>query len=265
MQPCLWHTKFTMSKSTWFGLLIGLGAILLGNILEGGHIESLMQGTAFIIVLGGTIGAVMVSSPSRDLKLAIVLGKSAFREETEAHTLENIKDLVDCSRISKKESIVAIESHIKTFNDPFLRKILRNVVDGIDEKVIRDTFETEIQSEEDRLNAGAKVWADAGGFAPTVGIIGAVLGLIHIMGNLSDTSKLGGGIAVAFVATIYGVTFANLIFLPLGFKIKKKIQQHIHHRYLVLEGALMIPKNLAPVIVEQKLKSYLEQDYQKEI
>ncbi len=254
-----------MSKSTWFGLLIGLGAILLGNILEGGHIESLMQGTAFIIVIGGTLGAVMVSNPSRDLKLAMELGKSAFREETDKPTLENIKDIVECSRIAKKESVVAIESQIKGFNDPFLKRVLRNIVDGIDPQIIRDTFEVEIQSEEDRLNAGAKVWSDAGGFSPTIGIIGAVLGLIHIMGNLSDTSKLGGGIAVAFVATIYGVTFANLIFLPMGFKIKKKIQHRIHNRYLVLEGALLIPQNLPTAIVEQKLRAYLEQDYQKDV
>ena len=254
-----------MSKSTWFGLLIGLGAILLGNLLEGGHIESLMQGTAFIIVFGGTIGAVMVSNPGRDLKLAIGLGRSAFREDSDQPTLENIKDIVECSRIAKKDSAVAIEPQIKNFKDPFLKRILRNIVDGIDPQVIRDTFEVEIQSEEDRLNAGAKVWADAGGFSPTIGIIGAVLGLIHIMGNLSDTSKLGGGIAVAFVATIYGVSFANLIFLPMGFKIKKKIQHRIHNRYLILEGALMVPLGLPAAIVDQKLKAYLEQDYQKDI
>ncbi len=254
-----------MSKSTWFGLLIGLGAILLGNLLEGGHLESLMQGTAFIIVLGGTIGAVMVSNPSRDLKLAISLGKSAFREDSDEPTLENIKDIVSCSKIAKKDSAVAIEGLIKGFKDSFLKRILRNIVDGVDPQVIRDTFEVEIHSEEDRLNAGAKVWADAGGFSPTIGIIGAVLGLIHIMGNLSDTSKLGGGIAVAFVATIYGVSFANLIFLPMGFKIKKKIQHRIHHRYLVLEGALLITQGLPAVIVEQKLMAYLEQDYQKVI
>ncbi len=254
-----------MSKSTWLGLLIGLGAILLGNLLEGGHIESLMQGTAFIIVLGGTIGAVMVSNPGRDLRLAISLGKAAFREDSDEPTIENIKDIVECSKVAKKDSVVAVENLIKGFNDPFLKRIVRNIVDGIDTQVIRDTFEVEIQSEEDRLNAGAKVWADAGGFSPTIGIIGAVLGLIHIMGNLSDTSKLGGGIAVAFVATIYGVSFANLIFLPMGFKIKKKIQHRIHNRYLVLEGALLINQGLPAVIVDQKLKAYLEQDYQKDL
>ncbi len=254
-----------MSKSTWFGLLIGLGAIFLGNLLEGGHVESLMQGTAFLIVFGGTIGAVMVSNPGRDLRLAVDLGKSAFREDSDEDALENIKDLVQCSRIAKKTSVVALEPEIKGFKDPFLKRVVRNVVDGIDPQVIRDTFEVEIQTEEDRLNAGAKVWADAGGFAPTIGIIGAVLGLIHIMGNLSDTSKLGGGIAVAFVATIYGVSFANLVFLPIGFKIKKKIQHRIHHRYLVLEGALLVNQGLATAIIEQKLKAYLEQDYQKEI
>ena len=254
-----------MSKSTGFGLLIGLGAILLGNFLEGGHVESLMQGTAFMIVLGGTLGAVMVSNPLRDLKRAVDLGRSAFYEDDDANTLETIKDLVECSRIAKKDSVVAIEAELKGIKDQFLKRVLRNVIDGINPQIIRETFEVEIQSEEDRLNAGAKVWADAGGFSPTIGIIGAVLGLIHIMGNLSDTSKLGSGIAVAFVATIYGVSFANLIFLPMGFKIKKKIQQRIHNRYLVLEGALLVSQGLPAAIVDQKLKAYLEQDYQKEI
>jgi chemotaxis protein MotA len=259
----LWHTIETMSKSTWLGLLIGIGAIILGHLWEGGHLESLMQGAAFIIVMGGTLGAVLISNPERDLKLAIALMKATFTEDTDVETKENIKDIVECSRIAKKESVVAIESHLKGFKDPFFKRVLRNVIDGVDPQIIRDTFEVEISSEEDRLNAAAKVWADAGGFAPTIGIIGAVLGLIHVMGNLSDTSKLGEGIAVAFVATIYGVVFANLIFLPVAFKIKKKIQHKIHNRYLILEGALMINQGLSALLVDQKLQAYLEQQYQK--
>jgi chemotaxis protein MotA len=254
-----------MSKSTWFGLLIGFGAILMGNLLEGGHIDSLLQGTAFIIVLGGTLGAVLVSNPQRDLKLAFNLFLSAFKEDNDDSATENIKDIVECSRIAKKDGVVEIEKHFKFFKDNFLKRILKNIVDGIDPQIIRETFEVEINSEEERLSSAAKVWMDAGGFSPTIGIIGAVLGLIHVMGNLSDTSKLGAGIAVAFVATVYGVGFANLIYLPIGNKLKKKIQHRIHHRYLVLEGALLIPQGLPSAIIDQKLRAYLEQQYQKEV
>lgn len=254
-----------MSQSTVFGLLVGFGAILLGNLFEGGHFGSLMQGTAALIVLGGTLGAVMVSNPNRDLRLAWDLLKGAFKEDSEAATDQNIKDIVECSRVAKKETVVALEKELKKFKDPFFRKILRNVIDGIDNQIIRDTFETEVESEEQRLLAGVKVWADAGGFAPTIGIIGAVLGLIHVMGNLTDTSKLGEGIAVAFVATIYGVSFANLIFIPVANKAKKRVQRRIHNRLLVLEGALLINQGLAANIVDQKLRAYLEHDYQREV
>lgn len=260
----LWQNDF-MSKATWLGLLIGFGAILIGNALEGGHLESLLQGTAFLIVMGGTLGAVMVSNSQRDLKMAFQLFKSAFREDSEEEAQENIKDIIESSKVFKKDGAVELEKQIKGFKDPLLKRVVRSLVDGIDVKIIRETFEVEIEAEEERLQSAAKVWMDAGGFAPTVGIIGAVLGLIHIMGNLTDTSKLGAGIAVAFVATIYGVAFANLIFLPIANKIKKKIQHRIRLRYLVLEGAILIPQGLSPIIVDQKLRAYLEQQYQKDV
>jgi chemotaxis protein MotA len=261
----LWQNKGTMSKATLFGLLIGFGAIFLGNLIEGGHVDSLLQGTAFLIVLGGTLGAVLVSNPQRDLSLAFQLFRSAFNEDSDDESVENIRDIVECSKVAKKDGLIELEKRIKGFNDPFFKRVLRNVIDGIDPQIIRETFEVEIISEEERLNSAAKVWADAGGFSPTIGIIGAVLGLIHVMGNLTDTSKLGGGIAVAFVATVYGVGFANLVFLPIAAKLKKKIQHRIRTRYLVLEGALLIPQGLSTAIVDQKLRAYLEQDYQKDI
>lgn len=246
-----------MDKATTIGLLVGVGGILLGNVIEGGHISSLMQVTAGLIVLSGTIGAVMVSNPWKDLALGFELLKKAFNEKDQEQDQQVIREIVECTRTVKKESVIALEGQFSRIQNPFFKKILRNVIDGIDPEIIRDIFETEIEAEEEKLIAGAKIWMDAGGFSPTIGIIGAVLGLIHVMGNLTDTSKLGAGIAVAFVATVYGVGFANLIFLPIGNKIKKRIHENTRSRRLVLEGALLINSGLSSNVVDQRLRAHL--------
>lgn len=251
-------TMERMDKSSWLGLLVGFGAILLGNFIEGGHVSSLMQLTAGLIVLGGTIGAVMVSNPQKDLQKGMQLFKAAFRAEDEAPFRRAIDEIVDCTRLAKKESMMALDSRISRLSDPFLAKIVRTLVDGIDPQLTREIFEAEIDAEEDELLGAAKIWTDAGGYSPTIGIIGAVLGLIHVMGNLSDTSKLGAGIAVAFVATVYGVSLANLLFLPIGNKLKKRISKRIRERQVILEGALMIGSGLSSIIVHQKMKAFID-------
>jgi chemotaxis protein MotA len=244
-----------MDKATWFGLLVGFGGILAGNLLEGGHMGSLMQLTAFIIVLAGTIGAVMVSSSEKDLKTGITLAKKAFFNE-KSEVQYSVNEVIDCARIAKKETVLSLEARLFRIRDPFLKRILRNVVDGVEPQAIRDIAETEIDSEEEELLNGAKIWTDAGGFAPTIGIIGAVLGLIHVMGNLTDTSKLGGGIAVAFVATVYGVGSANLLFLPLGNKLKKRVHADSREKQMLLEGALLIAAGTNPIVLEQKMQAF---------
>lgn len=244
-----------MDKASWLGLLIGFGAIFLGNLLEGGHTGSLVQVTALLIVVGGTLGAVMVSNPSKDLHRGFRMFREAFRESDPDRGRKSMTEVVDCARLVRKESLMALEKKIPTLEDPFVAKIARNVVDGIDPNFIREIFEAEIESEQEEMQAAAKIWVDAGGFAPTIGIIGAVLGLIHVMGNLSDTSKLGAGIAVAFVATVYGVSFANLLFIPIGNKLKKKIARHVKEQQAILEGALLINSMMNPIVIEQKIKA----------
>ena len=247
-----------MGKTTLLGLLVGIGGILLGNVLEGGHLGSLVQGAAFVIVLSGTIGAVLVSSRKEDLKLGVTLFKKAFQSKEDTHHDAVMKEIMECARLARKESILANEARITRMSDPFLQNVMRTVVDGVDPKVVRDLFEKQINVEEERLMNGAKVWTDAGGYSPTIGIIGAVLGLIHVMGNLSDTSKLGAGIAVAFVATIYGVGFANLIFLPVGTKLKKWVAREILVKEMILEGGLCIQSGLNPSLTEVKLQPFIE-------
>ena len=244
-----------MDRSTFFGLLIGIGGILAGNFIEGGQVASLVQGTAFLIVMAGTIGAVLVSNRSSDIKLGLGLFRQAFKQQKLDYQTP-ISEIIDCSRLAKKESLFAIEGKLGALNSPLLRDVLKNVIDGVEPKLTRQIFENIIEKEEQHLIIAGRIWNDAGGFAPTIGIIGAVLGLIHVMGNLADTTKLGAGIAVAFVATVYGVGFANLIFIPIGNKIKKNIFEISKHKYMILDGALMIGSGLNSQLIEQKLTSY---------
>jgi chemotaxis protein MotA len=244
-----------MDRATVFGLIIGLGGILLGNFMEGGHIASLLQGTAFLIVVMGTFGAVLVSNRTKDLKTGFQLFRESFKDyEVDFDT--PISEIIECAKITKKISVLALEPKINSLKTEFLKPMIRNIVDSVDPVLIREISETQIDKEEERLMSASKIWSDAGGYSPTIGIIGAVLGLIHVMGNLSDTSKLGAGIAVAFVATVYGVGFANLVFLPLAAKIKKNISVQIRQQQMILEGALMISAGVHPNLIEQKLLAY---------
>ncbi|MBY0315335.1 MAG: flagellar motor protein [Bdellovibrionales bacterium] len=244
-----------MDIASILGVVIGLGAILGGNIMEGGHTESLMQLTAAIIVLGGTAGTVFISNTMKEIKGGLKYFGRVFFDKK--HDIEHdLQEVLECAQIAKKESILALEKRLEKIGNGFFRDAIAAIIDGIDANNVREIFETRIQLEEDEINAGAKVWTDAGGFAPTIGIIGAVLGLIHVMNNLSDPSKLGPGIAVAFVATVYGVGAANLFFLPAGNKIKKKAHHHVIERMALLEGALMIGANINPKIIEQKLRAF---------
>jgi chemotaxis protein MotA len=250
--------KIPMDKATWTGLLIGFGGILLANTIDGGQFGSLLQGTAALIVLAGTFGAVLVANSSKDIKKGFALAAHAF-DHKDSDIQYKINELVDYARTVRKENLIALEGKISKASDPFIKDMLRVVVDGTDNNLTKEIFEAKIDSEEDELLSAAKIWSDAGGFAPTIGILGAVMGLIHVMGNLTDTSKLGAGIAVAFVATIYGVGFANLLFLPLGSKIKKKIAQRIKEKRVLLEGGLLINSSLNPMVMDQKLRALVEE------
>lgn len=245
-----------MDRSTVIGLIIGIGGILLGNFLEGGHIASLGQGTAFIIVTAGTLGAVLISNRTSDLKLGFQLFKQTFRENNLDYD-KPMAEILECARIAKKETPLAIEPKLGQIQSLLLREVLKNMIDGVDVDMTRKIFEYRIDKDEKRLLSAGRIWADAGGFSPTIGIIGAVLGLIHVMGNLTDTSKLGTGIAVAFVATVYGVGFANLIFIPISNKIKKNIFELTRYKKMILEGGLLVSSGLTPYLIEQKLTSYM--------
>jgi chemotaxis protein MotA len=242
--------------ATIVGIVLALGSIIGGQVLEGGHLGSIMQLTAFIIVMGGTIGAVCVQNP-----LSVVLkGVSLLSLAIMAPKHENkgtIATIIDLGNVSRKQGLLALEGKLKDIHDPFFRKGVQLIVDGTDPKVVHEIMEIDVeQHEEEGINA-AKVWESAGGYAPTVGIIGAVLGLIHVMENLADPSKLGGGIAVAFVATVYGVGAANLFFLPLAGKLKFKLKEESASRMMIIMGLVGLAQGENPRLLQEKLEGYL--------
>jgi chemotaxis protein MotA len=167
-----------------------------------------------------------------------------------------IAQLIELAGVARRDGVLALEQRLQAIEDPFLKRSVGYLVDGVDAAVARDALETEIQAEFEDNTLAAKVWESAGGFAPTVGILGAVLGLIHVMENLSDPSKLGPGIAVAFVATVYGVGLSNLVFLPVAAKLKRKLHVEKERKTLIAEGVLSIQAGLNPRVLEEKLKAY---------
>lgn len=245
-----------MNTATWLGLLVGLGAIVFGHLLEGGELASIIQGTAAAVVFGGTLGAVFVSHSWETIGRATSMVGHAFWGQGDPRRAL-AAEILTYAQLVRKESVLSLEKKILGMQDPFMKSVFRFVVDGVEPATIREIFENEIRVQEDRDLSAAKVFSDAGGYAPTIGIIGAVLGLIHVMQNLTDTSKLGSGIAVAFVATVYGVGSANLVFIPIASKIKRLVLDRSETKEMILVGALAIQAGVNPYITEEKMKPYL--------
>jgi chemotaxis protein MotA len=252
-----------MDLATIIGLVLGFGAIIGGQILEGGHISALIQPTAFIIVAGGTMGATFVSFPMRDILKAMKdVRKVIFPGEQNLDQV--IKDLASYSEMARRNGLLALQPLInESTGDPFKTKALQLVVDGTDPQQFQDFMEIELAAFESHEKAGAEVFEAAGGFAPTIGIIGAVLGLIHVMENLSDPSKLVAGIAVAFVATIYGLMIANIICIPAGTKLKKNLKRQVLAKTLIIEGLLDIQSGMNPRLIIMKLQGFLAAESKK--
>lgn len=244
-----------MDITSIIGILLGLAAVIGGQVLEGGSITAIMQPTAFIIVMGGTAGAIILGFPAKDLINALKGIQPVFLGSP-LNMKQIIDLLVSLALKARKEGILALQGDIREIEDEFLRKGMELMTDGTDPTLLREIMETELSFLEEEVQQAAKVWESAGGFAPTVGILGAVLGLIHVMENLSEPSKLGSGIAVAFVATVYGVGFANLIFIPLGNKLKLKQRQLIITREMMIEGILSIQAGESPNFIRQKLQVF---------
>jgi chemotaxis protein MotA len=244
------------------GLAVALGGILGGLVLDKGKISDVTQVNAALIILGGTIGAVMVTNPFSLFVNAVKKFPSVFfdRDQPVASTID---DIITYATQARKQGIVSLEQQANTIQDPFLQKALRLAVDGIEMNEIRSIMELEIDLVEQAGEAEARVFEAAGGYSPTIGIIGAVLGLMQVMKNLANIDEVGRGIASAFVATVYGLVCANLFFLPAAAKLHGRVKESVRLREMMLDGVLSIVEGLNPKMIRIKLDAYLMQGASK--
>lgn len=249
-----------MDLTSLIGTLAGLGFILVGQILEAGgdvtSVGSLLQVTAALIVFGGTFGATVLSFPQQQLTAAVKALKRVYFSQ-HIDFKEIIAEIVRYATKARKEGVIVLEKEAKNASDPLIKLGLEAVSDGADPSLVRDLMETQLSQMEEDSKGASKVYESAGGFAPTIGIIGAVLGLIQVMKNLADPAALGAGIAVAFVATVYGVGLANLILIPIGTKIKFKDQHIFVAKQMMIEGILSIQAGESPALIERKLQAFI--------
>ncbi len=239
------------------GLALALTGILAGQVLEGGQITSLVQPAAFMIVMCGTIGAVLLQSGISNFVNGVKMVRLAFSPGEDTYP-KTVQDISRWSATARREGLLSLEKHLAEVRDPFVHKGLRLIVDGTDPFKVREILDIEIYAYEVRQRLAVRVWDAAGGYAPTVGILGAVLGLIHVMENLSDPSRLGSGIAVAFVATIYGVGLANLVFLPIGSKLKTIVNLEVAKREMLAAALASIASGENPRMIEERTTIYLK-------
>jgi chemotaxis protein MotA len=245
-----------MDPATLAGIAIAIGSIFGSLVLEGGNPAALVAPPAMLIVLGGTFGVAMAGGYMRDTSGIIGVIKSALLAKP--HTSDDsIKQLVEFAETARRDGLLALEEPAKAIDDPFLRRGIELAVDGTDSEELRDILENAITALRLRHKAGAKFFNDMGGFAPTLGIIGTVLGLVHVLENLSEPEKLGHLIAGAFIATLWGVMSANVMWLPIANRLKRVSEAEVHHKELLLEGILAIQSGANPRVIEQKLMAHL--------
>jgi chemotaxis protein MotA len=253
-----------MQKITLIGIGGGFALLMVGIIMDGTSPGALLQIPALLIVVVPTIMVSLAGLSGDDVALVTEGAKKAFGGE-EASAGDSIATVVKFAEQARKEGLLALEESAKTIDDPFLKKGIDLAVDGTDPEELRDILEASIRAKRTNDKVAAKFFADMGGFSPTLGIVGAVVGLIHVLGNLSDPASAGEGIAAAFVATFYGVMFANVIYLPISNKLKRISETEANHMELLLEGILSIQAGSNPRIVEQKLKSFLSAREREEL
>lgn len=245
-----------MDAATLVGIVLAFGAIMVSTVMEGGNPASIIAPPALLLVFAGTFGVAMASGTMRDLTTSLKAAKDAlFGKVGQADdTIAAVLSLADRAR---REGLLALEEQAKSVEDPFLKKGIELAVDGTDPDELRDILEAEITAARQRGNASAKLYEAMGGYAPTLGIIGTVLGLVHVLENLSEPEKLGHLIAGAFLATLWGVLSANVFWLPIGAKLKRLTELQCHHMEIVLEGVISVQAGSNPRIIEQKLHSLL--------
>lgn len=247
-----------MDFATIGGLILGIAAMVIGFWLEGGSILSLASHTAFIIVFGGTIGATVISFSIEEIKkIPAFLKQACFVQHYDLHGL--IQEMVHLANRARREGLLSLEQKLKDIEDPFVRRGLQMVVDGVESSRLRDMLETEIYCAKQRQKVGIEIFETAGGYAPTMGIIGTVMGLVNVLGHMNNPDELGHSIAVAFIATLYGVGSANLMWLPIAGKLKVRSKKQVLYKELALEGIMSLQAGEASSLMKEKLLAFIDE------
>ena len=247
-----------MDIATIIGFILGIGGIIFGNFLQGSNLMQLMDPIGFVIVIVGTAGATIAGNRMENIKKALASFKSVILSE-KVDFENTISDLLNYATKARKNGVLALESEIEAASDDFIKKALQLVVDGIDPQIVMEIMETELSNIEEFGEESVKIYEQAGGYSPTFGIIGAVLGLIHVLQHLDQPNRLGAGIAVAFTATLYGLAFANTVLFPIASKLKMNLKVKVLRYELILMGIRSIQNGENPRLIEEKLKSFLSE------
>ena len=251
-----------MDKATWTGVLVAVGGIVLGLLLEGGNLGQILQPTAAMIVFGGTLGAILIQFPLNAVVGALQRLAQVFFEQVTTPQ-RWIQQLVGFANKARREGMISLDSEMEAVEEPFLKRSLMLAIDGTEPQELRKMMELQIANQAERDERYPAVFESAGGFSPTIGIIGAVLGLIQVMQHLDKIDEVGRGIAVAFVATIYGLITANIICLPMGSKLKHRLKDEVQIKQMIIEGLIAIQNGENPHFIEQRLRSYLQHNDEK--
>lgn len=256
MQPACTVNPRVMDRATLIGILVGGSALVGGHLLEGGTAAMILQVTALVIVFGGTAGAICLSFSGKQLKEALKSLPCVFREPVDDRAVQ-VRRLVELAYRARRDGLLSLDRELHVLPDSFWQRALRLVIDGFPADQVRDVMEVELACHEEVEATPARVFEAAGGYAPTFGILGAVLGLIQVMQHLTEPAKLGAGVAVAFVATVYGVASANLIFLPMAHKLRVRRRQDLLKKEMILEGIIAMAQGEHPRLIAERLQGFL--------
>ncbi|AMA74262.1 MULTISPECIES: flagellar motor protein [Aneurinibacillus] len=247
-----------MDLASIIGILVALAAAAFGFFYDGGNLNLLWSASSFVLVLGGTMGAVILSLPTSELKKVPKLFKKLFTEQ-KLDYMGLINQMEQLAGKARREGLLSLEQEIEKIDNPFIVRGLRSAVDGVDQSIIGEMLEYDISAMETRHQHGAKIFENAGGYCPTIGILGTVMHMVVIMTHLNEPESLGPSISAAFLATLYGVAFANLFFFPFAEKLKAKSKDEVLYLTIALEGIIGVQQGMNPVALREKLLVFLSE------
>lgn len=246
-----------MDKTSYIGIALGVASVLIGMVFKGTSLSVLVNPAALLIIFAGTAAAILIAFPFNEVKRIPSLFKVLFTEKKQVSQDELVKQFVEYATISRREGMLALESKVDEIHDPFFKQAVRMMIDGQEPEFIRHTLNERIDAMQDRHSSGASIFTQAGTYSPSLGVLGAVLGLIAALGNLDDTEALGHSIAAAFVATLFGIFCGYVLFHPFANKLKRKSRAEVLHNHMIVEGTIAILNGSSPRAIEEYLSVYM--------